>query len=248
MQHLLSLSMFALLCLASCQTSQPLFSYHSTPVPNDSLAQQLLIPVEPVLASGDKITMSIWGHNDLSIGSVNSVYTSNESTGKWLILDDEGQANLPQIGRTKLAGFTVKEANYFLEQQYGSILKDPIINVRVLNHFVTVLGEVNNPGRYSLNNETLRLIDLLAEADGLSAYAKNDEVEIVRIIDDQSVKLRVNLRDLSSLPSKNIALQPNDIIYVGAIEAKDTDRNLSKISLVTSIATGLAVIISVLAK
>lgn len=248
MQSLLLPSMFALLCLVSCQTSQPLFSYHSTPIANDSLAKQLLIPVEPVLASGDKITMSIWGHNDLSIGSVNSVYTSNESTGKWLILDKEGLANLPQIGRVKLAGFTVKEANYFLEQRYGAILKDPIINVRVLNHFVTVLGEVKAPGRYSLNNEMLTLIDALAQAGGLGDYAQNDDVELVRIINGQSVKLSVNLLDLSSLPSQNIALQPKDIVYVGATRTKDQDRNLSKISLITSIATGLAVIISVFAK
>ncbi len=244
----LLLPFFAILLLTSCQTSKPLFSYQANPALNDSLAQQLLIFNEPVLSTGDKITISIWGHNDLSIGSVNSVYTSNEATGKWLVLNDEGKVNLPKIGWLKLSGLTVKEANYFLEQQYSSLLKNPIINVRVLNHFVTVLGEVNNPGRYSLDNQMTTLIDILGESKGLTAYSKNEEIEVVRIINGESVKLRVDLTDLASIPQKNIALQPDDIIYIGATKRKENDRNLKKAGLISSIATGVAVIISVFAK
>ena len=234
--------------LSSCHTSKPLFSSVNNQELNDSLTYQILTSVEPILKKGDKITISIWNHNDLSIGTVNSVYTSNEGTGKWLILDDEGNVNLPKIGRTKLKGLTVKEANYFLEQQYSSILKEPVINIRVLNHFVTVLGEVNNPGRYSLDNETISLVEILGEAKGLTAYSKNESIELVRIINGQSIKLTVNLTDLASLPSKNIILQPDDIIHVGATKAKSNDRNLGKASLITSIVTGVAVIISVFAK
>ena len=234
--------------LSSCHTSKPLFSSIQDIELNDSLASQILVSVAPVLKTGDKITMSIWNHNDLSIGSVNSVYTSNESTGKWLQLDDEGKVNLPKIGRTKLMGLTVKEANYFLEQQYDAILKNPIINIRVLNHFVTVLGEVNNPGRYRLDNEMVSLVEILGEAKGLTAYSKNESIELVRIINRQSIKLTVNLTELVSLPNKNIVLQPDDIIHVGATKAKSNDRNLGKVSLITSIVTGVAVIISVFAK
>ena len=240
------------LCLVSlftsCQTSNPLFSKVSNPALNDALSIEFMTVAEPVLKTGDKITMSIWNHNDLSIGSINSVYTSNESTGKWLQLDDEGKVNLPKIGRTKLIGFTTKEANYFLEQAYSGILKDPIINIRVLNHFVTVLGEVNNPGRFSLDNETISLVDILGEAKGLTAYSKNESIELIRIVNGQSLKWSVNLTDLAILPSKNIALQPDDIIHVGATKAKANDRNLGKVSLITSIVTGVAVIFSVFAK
>lgn len=234
--------------LTSCQTSNPLFSNLENPVLNDSLSLQFLKTVEPVLKTGDKITMSIWNHNDLSIGSVNSIYTSNESTGKWLQLDDEGKVNLPKIGRIKIAGLTVKEVNYFLEKTYAEILKDPIINVRVLNHFVTVLGEVSKPGRYSLDNESISLVEILGMAKGLTAYSKNEEIELIRIVKGQSIKLRVNLTDLAILPSKNIILQPDDIVHVGATKAKVNDRNLGKASLITSIVTGLAVIFSVFVK
>ena len=237
-----------ILFLSSCQTTQPLFSYQPNVDLNDALARQILQHNEPILSIGDKINMSIWGHDDLSIGSVNSVYTSNEATGKWLVLDDEGKVNLPKIGRVKLSGLTVKESNYFLEQQYGKLLRDPIINVRVLNHFVTILGEVNNPGRYSLDNNEISLIEILGKAQGLTTYAKVENVELVRIINGQSVKLIINLADLTSLPEKNILLQPDDIVHVGATRAKKSDRDLGKASLITSIVTGVAVIVSVFAK
>jgi len=234
-----------ILFLSSCQTTKPLFSYQPNIDLNDTLALQILQHKEPILSIGDKINMSIWGHDDLSIGSVNSV---NESTGKWLILDDEGKVNLPKIGRVKLSGLTVKETNYFLEQQYGKLLKDPIINVRVLNHFVTILGEVNKPGRYSLENNEVSLIELLGKSEGLTTYAKTEHIELIRIINGQSVKLNINLSDLTSLPEKNIRLQPDDIVHIGATRAKQSDRDLGKASLITSIVTGVAVIISVFAK
>lgn len=239
---------FVILFFSSCHKSKPLFSYHPNPSATTSLEKSFYTPVEPVLSIGDKITMSVWGHEDLSIGSVNSIYSSGEETGKWLILDDEGKVNLPKIGRIKVAGLTTKEAGYLLEQRYSQILTNPIVNVRVLNHFITVLGEVNNPGRYSLGNEMVSLIEALGIAGGLSIYSKNDEIEVVRIINGQSVKLTVDLTDLTSLPHKNILLHPDDIIHVGVTKRKDNDRNLEKTTLIASIVTGVAVFISVITR
>lgn len=247
MRTLVSLLLLFLFC-TSCHRQSPLFNYHPDEANNDRLVKQFMMQVDPILSVGDKITISVWGHSELSIGSVNDIYTSNEETGKWLIIDLEGKVNLPKIGRIKMSGLTVKEASYFLEQQYSIILNQPIINVRVLNHYVTVLGEVNKPGRYSLENEKVSLVEMLGMAQGLTPYSKNEEIEVVRIIEGYPVKLTVNMVDLASLPSKNILLQPKDIVHVGATKSKDNDRNLEKATLVTSIITGIAVMISVLRK
>ena len=102
--------------------------------------------------------------------------------------------------------------------------------------------------RYSLENNEVSLIELLGKAKGLTAYAKSENIELIRIIEGQSVKLTINLADLTSLPEKNILLQPDDIVHVGATRAKQSDRDLGKVSLITSIVTGVAVIVSVFAK
>ncbi len=229
------------LCITSCSTTNPLFQTTDSSASVASFANV----AEPVLKNGDKITMSIWGHEELSIGSVNSSFSSNQATGKWLTINKQGEVNLPKLGVVKIAGLTTNEVSYFLQEQYGKTLKDPIINVKVLNHTVTILGEVNEPGIYHIDNEKLSLIQLIGLSKGLSPYAKNDQIEVIRTIDDKTQKLSVNLRDLNGFSEKNIFLQPDDIVYVAPEKTKTSDTNLQKASIVASILTGVAVIYSV---
>jgi len=240
--------MLAMIFLSSCTTSHPLFQSENFVKTTDSNFQQFFQPREPLIESGDKITLSIWGHEELSIGSVNSNFSSNEATGKWIVLNEQGETNLPRLGKVKLAGLSINEANYYLQEQYNRILKDPIINIKVLNHFVTILGEVNAPGKYLINNEQLNLIHLIGLASGMSPYAKNDQIEVIRSINGQTVKLQISLRELVGLADKNIILQPDDIVYVAPEKTKGSDRNLQKASVVAGILTGAAVIYSVLIK
>lgn len=240
---LLTLGLF----ITSCSTTNPLFQTDKS-LNTDASVAAFTNVAEPVLKTGDKITMSIWGHEELSIGSVNSSFSSNQATGKWLTVNKEGEVNLPQLGIVKVSGLTTNEVSYYLQDQYSKTLKDPIINVKVLNHTVTVLGEVNEPGIYNIDNEKLTLIQLIGLSKGLSPYAKNDQIEVIRTVNDKTEKLNVNLRDLTGLAEKNIFLQPDDIVYVAPEKTKVSDTNLQKASVVASILTGLAVIYSVVIK
>jgi len=246
MMRIVIIASIALL-LQSCSTPQHLFQNNDI----DQVETNMLDffnAKAPTLVAGDKLTISIWGHENLSIGSVNSIYNSNEASGKWLLVNDEGEVNLPKLGRVKISGYTVKEANYFLEQSYKTHLKDPIINVKVLNHYVTVLGEVNKPGKYPLNNESMNVVQIIGEASGLSPYAQNNKVEIVRVVNGQSRKLNVDLTDLMSAQFHNINLLPNDIVYIAPKQSKDWNRKIEKAAPLASIITAVAVLISVFAK
>ncbi len=234
--------------MTSCSRTNPLFQTDNQLKISDPSFASFSNVAEPVLKPGDKITLSIWGHEELSIGSVNSSFSSNKATGKWLTVNKEGEVNLPQLGTVKVSGLTTNEVSYTLQEKYGKTLKDPIINVKVLNHTVTVLGEVNEPGIYNIDNEKMTLIQLIGLSKGLSPYAKNDQIEVIRTVNNKTQKLNVNLRDLTGLSEKNIFLQPDDIIYVAPESTKVSDTNLQKASIVASILTGLAVIYSVIIK
>lgn len=184
-----SIYLIMIITMTSCAKIPVLFkTSESSKEQNETVLNQFFKAKDPILQPGDKITMSIWGHDDLSIGSVNSIYSSSEETGKWITLDKDGEANLPKIGRIKLSGYNLKEVNYILEQKYSSQLKDPIINVRVLNHYVTVLGEVNKPGKYQLDNEKITLVQIIGTAQGFNNYA-NSRVKLVRIVNNAPVEL-----------------------------------------------------------
>jgi len=236
------------LLFSSCTTTHPLFQSEKSVQITDLSFQQFAQVVEPVIKSGDKITMSIWGHEELSIGSVNSSFSSNAATGKWVVINEVGEANLPKIGRVKLAGYSINEANYFLQKKYEQMLKNPVINIKVLNHFVTILGEVNAPGKYPIDNEKITFIQLIGLSSGLSPYAKNNQIEVIRIINGEAVKLQINLRELAGLAEKNIVLQPDDVVYVAPERMKDSDNKLQKTSIIASILTGVAVVFSVFFK
>lgn len=237
-----ALLFLATLLLGSCQSNRTLFASRDKEPAAELVLQQYFSQSEPVLEAGDKITVSVWGHEELSVGSVNSSFSSNESSGRWLSLDRDGEVNLPKIGRLKLAGYNTKEVSYLLEQEYGKILQTPIVNVRVLSHFVTILGEVQQPGRYQLNNELVNLVQLLGQAGGLNKYAKADAVRIIRQTNDGPVSLTVDITDMVNLPRFNVCLQPDDVIYLEARSAKETDEFLQRATPIVSILTGLGVL------
>ena len=235
---------FLLFCCIACAPPQQLFENPNPTVENRNVLRQYFQPREPIIQPGDKITVSIWGHDELSIGSVNSPYNSSEFTGRWIVVDNDGEVNLPRIGRVKVAGFDMKEVNYLLESKYSEVLKDPIINVKVLNHYVTILGEVNKPGKYAMDNEQLSLVEIIGTAEGLSDYALGDQVKVIRQVQGRPVELRVDMTDLVTFSEYNVQLQPNDVVYIGPNDKKGADERLRRATTVAGIFTGVALAIS----
>ncbi|MEO1435316.1 MAG: polysaccharide biosynthesis/export family protein [Bacteroidota bacterium] len=214
------------------------------PAGDASLQQIQAIHPEPVLGPGDKITISIFGHNDLSIGSINTTFNANAASGRWVVLDSEGEVNLPKLGRVKLTGYNAKEASYYLEKLYAQHIKDPIINVKILNHYVTVLGEVNSPGRYNFENESLTLIELIGEAQGMTKFARETDVELIRMVDGQSVKARVDLTSFARMDDKNTSLRPGDIVYIPPRKKKRFGEAASQATPVVGVLSSIAIMIT----
>jgi len=248
MKNLCFLAAVCFTLLTSCSTNQALFNNETAEADNRKILQQHFNQREPVLKTGDKITISIWGHENLSIGSVNSKFSSNKETGKWVAIDHLGEVNLPKLGRVKIAGYNLKEVNYLLEKKYSAYLKDPIINVRAVNHYVTVMGEVNSPGRYELENEKVNLVQILGQAKGLGDYSNNKKIKVIREVNGQPVELLVDMTDIIAATEYNITLQSKDIVYVEPNSAKSEDSFLKKATPVASLITGGAVLLSVLLK
>ena len=248
MKKICFFSAILLSLLTSCSSQQALFSSEQEARDNQQILQQYFNQKEPILKSGDKITISIWGHEDLSVGSVNSKFSSNKETGKWLAIDHLGEVNLPKVGRLKIAGYNLKEVNYILEKKYSEYLRDPIVNIRVVNHYVTVLGEVNSPGKYELDNEKVTLVQILGEAKGLGDYSNNKKIKVIRDVAGKPVELVIDLTDIVATTDYNITLQSKDIVYVEPTQKKADDNALRKAAPIASLVTAVAVLVSVLVK
>src|SRR5215203_334706 len=73
------------------------------------------------------------------------------------VVSESGELKIPLIGAVNLNGLTIQEATDLIESKFKVYMEDPIVTIRKLNFKVTVLGEVNKPGTYSINNEKASL-------------------------------------------------------------------------------------------
>lgn len=128
---------------------------------------------------------------------------------------EDGTVALPVIGRVKVDGLSRLEAANKIQDLYGkNLIKDPIIDVKIINLKVTVLGEVRRPGNYQLIKDNASLIDMLGEAGGITDKGNEKHVKVVRggIVNPQIIEL--DLSDVASLTSPAMMMQNNDVVYI----------------------------------
>lgn len=135
-----------------------------------------------------------------------------------------GEIILPLLGKIPVAGLTREEAAEQIQARYKEKeLKNPLIDVRINNLYVVLLGEVARPGKYIINREDYELIDLLGEAGGLTPLANKQRVKIIRGDRAKPEVIFVDLADYAFLKDRKLRLQSRDIIYVeprpGALRA-----------------------------
>lgn len=190
------------------------------------------------IRKNDKISISVWLQDELSVGSVYGVYNSNEVYGKWLLVDDEGSIDIPRIGKQVIEGMTVIDLKKFLKDSFGKWLVNPIVDVKVLNKQISVLGEVIAPQTLTIDKEENNLLELISKVGGFDFYADLKYIKVVRPFGDSVLVENVDLRKSGDYMSKNIQVHPGDIVIVPSKKYKQFDKRISTIvPFATSIST-----------
>ncbi len=151
------------------------------------------------------------------------------------LVDNEGKIDFPVIGNIQVSGFSIKELKSMLKQKLAAHLIDPVINVKILNFKVTVLGDVNQPGVKSFSNHRVTLFDAIGLSGDLTVYAKRNNILIVRDIQGLKTFNRVDISKADFVNSPFYYLDQNDLIYVEQRKAKIDTTALPNLPLLTSI-------------
>lgn len=130
------------------------------------------------------------------------------------IIDIEGNIDYPVLGKVKLLGLTVEEAKELFKKKLEDYLKDPIVNIRILNFRISVLGSVNSPGIYQVSGERITLLEAIALAGDLNIKGKRENVMVIRDFNGTKTYTRVNLLNKELFNSPVYYLTQNDIVYV----------------------------------
>jgi polysaccharide export outer membrane protein len=130
------------------------------------------------------------------------------------IVDKNGNINFPVLGEVKIGGLSRQEATDLLESKISKYVKDPLVNIRITNFTITVIGEVNNPGTFIIQDEKVTLAEALGLAGDLSIYGKRNNILLVREIEGVKKFSIIDLTSVRSLSASTFGLKQNDLIYV----------------------------------
>lgn len=136
------------------------------------------------------------------------------------LVDKDGMIDFPVLGLLKIGGKTRTEINELLKEKLAKYLKNPIVNMRIMNYKVTVQGEVNRPGSFTINSERITLPEALSLAGDLTIYGKRNNILIIREVDGKKLINRVDLTKAEFINSDFYYLKQNDYVYVEPNGAK----------------------------
>lgn len=136
------------------------------------------------------------------------------------IVNEEGYLTFSFIDKMYVKGLSVEEIQKQLQTTMNSYFKDVTVSVKMVSFFVSVIGEVNNEGKYNIPEEQTNLLEAIALASGFNEFANREKVMLVRQTESGSEVHYLNLYDKDILGSDYFYLQPNDVIYVQSLKSK----------------------------
>ena len=192
---------------------------------------------------------------NLTVGSISSNITGMDQLGlqarpqmQTYRVNGSGEINFPVLGVLKVNGLNSQELANFLTTKLSNYIQEPIVNVRLVNFQVSVLGEVNRPGTFDVSDDQISLPKALGFAGDLSIYGKRDNILVVRQEDDKKSYAYLDLTDPETINSPYYYLQQNDVVYVepnkAQIQSASYNRNATVYISIASVLVSLAVLLT----
>ena len=197
--------------------------------------------------SSDVTTAAPFNVGQSTEASTNAVNVEAIQLGGYLV-DKDGFIEFPVLGKIKVKGLTTNVAKQLIRESLIEYIKDPTVNLRLLNFRVSVTGEVSQPGTFLVFNERITIPEAIARAGGLTTYANRENVQLIREKDGIRTFHRINLKTADAFSSQYYYLQQNDMIYIEPLRAKQgaiNDQLTKTIPIITAVATLVAVIVSI---
>jgi polysaccharide biosynthesis/export protein len=142
-------------------------------------------------------------------------------------VDIHGSIEIPFVGKVNVMGQTLSEIKTNLDTVFKKYLNDAAITVRLVNNFVSVLGEVRFPGRYPLTKDRVNIFEAVSLAGDLNEFSNRQKIKLIRQSQYGPIVKEFSLLDRDILTSEFFYVMPNDIIYAQPFKGRSFDINAS---------------------
>lgn len=204
----------------------------------DDILQVSILTIDPTVGNNSGIGTSM----DMVPDPMSSGTAGNKNISGYLV-DKDGNIELPLAGKVKVAGLTTSQAREAIKQKASVFYKEPIVNVRLANFKVTILGEVLRPGNYLVASEKATVLDALGLAGDMTVYGKRENVMLLRREEGKQRVVRMNLNSTDLIGSPYYYLRQGDVVYVEPTKSKAAASDISMVRTYGIISTSLSLLI-----
>ena len=163
-------------------------------------------------------------------------------------VDNEGNIDFPTLGKLNVAGMTRWQLSSMIKDRLISdgYLSDAVVTVEFMNFKISVLGEVNYPGTFSIDGDKVTVLQALSLARDLTIFGKRENVSVIREKNGERVIYEINLTDVNLFKSPAYYLQQNDIVYVepSDIKARQSTTDDKSLRMTSIFVSGGSLLIS----
>ena len=182
-----------------------------------------------------------------SVMTQQQVQVQNRTIDGYLVGEDRS-INLPIVGSIDTYNRTTNSLAVEIQEALSPYVKNPTVNIRLLNFRVSVLGEVSRPGTFTVLEERISIPQALGLAGDLTINGDRNHVLLIRNQDGQKENEVIDLTKSEFLQSDFYFLKQNDIIYVRPNNARGKSSglvgNASTLVSILSLAVSLFIVIT----
>ena len=210
---------FLVLLSVSCRTAEKVIYFQDSK--SDSLAVYNS-GFTPIFKVDDFLSIVITAediesskiYNLPTVVTSNQGYTIGNPAPYGYLVNSRGEISLPILGTIQVAGKNRMDLETEIKTMLMDQLKNPTVQIQILNFKVTVLGDVKMPGTFKIPNERITLLEAIGLAGDLKMSGERKNVKVLRDSSGVKKEYLIDLTSKEVFNSPAYYLQQNDVVYV----------------------------------
>lgn len=159
-------------------------------------------------------------------------------------VQENGNVDIPYIGMLPVGGKSLHEIQELIDKALSEYISDADVTVKLINNYVSILGDVRQPGLYPIFKEKLTIFQALSMAGDAADFAERRQVRVIREQSGRKEIHDLDLTDRGIIHSEYYYVLPNDVIYVKPMKGKFFALNQFPYAIVISTLTTFLLFLS----